>query len=218
MTLRVLVADDQHLLRAGISGILGAAPDIEVVGEARDGEEAVALAQTHCPDVTLMDIRMPVLDGIEATRRITAAGPLPRVLILTTFDLDEYVFSALRVGASGFMLKERPPEELLSAIRVIAAGEALLAPNITRRLIEHFARQPDPTRPPPGALEQLTVREREVLALIATGLSNTEIAERLIMSVPTAKTHVSRILAKLGARDRAQLVVLAFQSGLVRPG
>ena len=165
-----------------------------------------------------MDIRMPVLDGIEATRRITAAGPLPRVLILTTFDLDEYVFGALRVGASGFMLKERPPEELLSAIRVIAAGEALLAPNITRRLIEHFARQPDPTRPPPGALEQLTVREREVLALIATGLSNTEIAERLIMSVPTAKTHVSRILAKLGARDRAQLVVLAFQSGLVRPG
>jgi DNA-binding NarL/FixJ family response regulator len=166
-----------------------------------------------------MDIRMPVMDGIEATRQITAAGPLPRVLILTTFDLDEYVFGALRVGASGFMLKDRPPEELLAAIRVIAAGEALLAPNVTRRLIERFARQPDPLRPPPpGALEQLTVREREVLALIATGLSNTEIAPRLIMSVPTAKTHVSRILAKLGARDRAQLVVLAFQAGLVRPG
>jgi DNA-binding NarL/FixJ family response regulator len=198
--------------------ILEAEDDITVVGEADDGAAAVDLAVSAKPDVVLMDIRMPVLDGIEATRRITAAGPLPRVLILTTFDLDEYVFGALRVGASGFMLKERPPEELLSAIRVIAAGEALLAPNITRRLIEHFARQPDPLRPPPGALEQLTVREREVLALIATGLSNTEIAARLIMSVPTAKTHVSRILAKLGARDRAQLVVLAFQAGLVRPG
>jgi DNA-binding NarL/FixJ family response regulator len=159
-----------------------------------------------------MDIRMPLLDGIKATRQITAAGPLPRVLILTTFDLDEYVFGALRAGASGFMLKE-----LLAAIRVIAAGEALLAPNVTRRLIEHFARQPDPLRPPPGALGQLTAREREVLALIAAGLSDAEIAARLIMSVPTAKTHVSRILAKLGARDRAQLVVLAFQSGLVRP-
>jgi DNA-binding NarL/FixJ family response regulator len=214
----VLIADDQALVRVGLRKILESEPEMSVVGEAADGEDAVAAASRSRPEVVLMDIRMPVLDGIEATRRITAAGPLPRVLILTTFDLDEYVFGALRVGASGFMLKERPPEELLSAIRVIAAGEALLAPNITRRLIEHFARQPDPTRPPPGALEQLTVREREVLALIATGLSNTEIAERLIMSVPTAKTHVSRILAKLGARDRAQLVVLAFQSGLVRPG
>ena len=165
-----------------------------------------------------MDIRMPVLDGIEATRRITAAGTPPRVLILTTFDLDEYVFGALRAGASGFMLKERPPEELLSAIRVIAAGEALLAPNVTHRLIAHFARQPDPMRPPPKALAQLTPREREVLVLIANGLSNTEIAERLVMSVPTAKTHVSRILTKLAARDRAQLVVFAYQSGLVTAG
>jgi len=218
MTIGVVVADDQAIVRAGFRMLIDSEPDLAVLGEAANGAEAVAVARRTSPDVVLMDIRMPVLDGIEATRRITVAGPLPRVLILTTFDLDEYVFGALRVGASGFMLKERPPEELLSAIRVIAAGEALLAPNITRRLIEHFARQPDPTRPPAGALEQLTVREREVLALIATGLSNTEIAERLIMSVPTAKTHVSRILAKLGARDRAQLVVLAFQSGLVRPG
>ena len=218
MTIGVVVADDQAIVRAGFRMLIDSEPDLAVLGEAANGAEAVTVARRTSPDVVLMDIRMPVLDGIEATRRITAAGPLPRVLILTTFHLDEYVFGALRVGASGFMLKERPPEELLSAIRVIAAGEALLAPNITRRLIEHFARQPDPARPPPGALEQLTVREREVLALIATGLSNTEIAERLIMSVPTAKTHVSRILAKLGARDRAQLVVLAFQSGLVRPG
>ncbi|HEX3308526.1 MAG TPA: response regulator transcription factor [Streptosporangiaceae bacterium] len=218
MSIGVVVADDQAIVRAGFRMLIDSEPDLAVLGEAANGAEAVAVARRTSPDVVLMDIRMPVLDGIEATRRITAAGPLPRVLILTTFDLDEYVFGALRVGASGFMLKERPPEELLSAIRVIAAGEALLAPNITRRLIEHFARQPDPKRPPAGALEQLTVREREVLALIATGLSNTEIAERLIMSVPTAKTHVSRILAKLGARDRAQLVVLAFQSGLVRPG
>jgi DNA-binding NarL/FixJ family response regulator len=218
VTIGVVVADDQAIVRAGFRMLIDSEPDLAVLGEAANGAEAVAVARRTSPDVVLMDIRMPVLDGIEATRRITAAGPLPRVLILTTFDLDEYVFGALRVGASGFMLKERPPEELLSAIRVIAAGEALLAPNITRRLIEHFARQPDPTRPPPGSLEQLTVREREVLALIATGLSNSEIAKRLIMSVPTAKTHVSRILAKLGARDRAQLVVLAFQSGLVRPG
>ena len=180
------------------------------------GAEAVAVARKTAPDVVLMDIRMPVMDGIAATRLIAAAGAQPRVLILTTFDLDEYVFAALRAGASGFMLKDRPPEELLSAIRVVAAGEALLAPNVTRRLIEHFVRQPDPLSAPPEALRELTVREREVLALIAAGLSNTEIAGELVMSVPTAKTHVSRILAKLGARDRAQLVVIAYQSGLVR--
>jgi DNA-binding NarL/FixJ family response regulator len=156
------------------------------------------------------------MDGIAATRLVAADASRSRVLILTTFDLDEYVYAALRAGASGFMLKDRPPEELLAAIRVIAAGEALLAPNVTRRLIEHFTRQPDPLRAPPEALGELTVREREVLALIAAGLSNTEIAGRLVMSVPTAKTHVSRILAKLGARDRAQLVVIAYQSGLVK--
>jgi DNA-binding NarL/FixJ family response regulator len=188
-----------------------------VLGEAADGAEAVAVARQTAPDVVLMDIRMPVMDGIAATRQLAAGGDLPRVLILTTFDLDEHVFASLRAGASGFMLKDRPPEELLSAIRVVAAGDALLAPNVTRRLIRHFIRQPDPVRAPPQALEQLTVREREVLALIAAGLSNTEIAGRLVMSVPTAKTHVSRILAKLAARDRAQLVVIAYQSGLVRP-
>ena len=218
MTIRVVVADDQAIVRAGFRLLIDSEPDLTVVGEAANGAEAVAVASETAPDVVLMDIRMPVLDGIEATRRITAAGPPPRVLILTTFDLDEYVFGALRAGASGFLLKERPPEELLSAIRVIAAGEALLAPNITHKLIEHFTRQPDPLRPPPKALAQLTAREREVLLLIANGLSNTEIAGRLSMSVPTAKTHVSRILAKLGARDRAQLVVLAYQGGLVAPG
>jgi DNA-binding NarL/FixJ family response regulator len=214
----VVVADDQATVRAGFRLLINSEPGLTVVGEAANGAEAVAVARQAAPDVVLMDIRMPVLDGIEATRRITAAGPEPRVLILTTFDLDEYVFGALRAGASGFLLKERPPEELLSAIRVIAAGEALLAPNITHKLIAHFTRQPDPLRPPPKALAQLTAREREVLVLIANGLSNTEIAGRLSMSVPTAKTHVSRILAKLGARDRAQLVVLAYQGGLVSAG
>jgi DNA-binding NarL/FixJ family response regulator len=218
MTIGVVVADDQAIVRAGFRLLIDSEPDLTVVGEAGNGAEAVAVTSETAPDVVLMDIRMPVLDGIEATRRITATGPPPRVLILTTFDLDEYVFGALRAGASGFLLKERPPEELLSAIRVIAAGEALLAPNITHKLIEHFTRQPDPLRPPPKALAQLTAREREVLVLIANGLSNTEIAGRLSMSVPTAKTHVSRILAKLGARDRAQLVVLAYQGGLVTPG
>ena len=217
MTTAVVVADDQAIVRAGFRALIDAEPDLEVVGEAANGAEAVEVTRVAAPDVVLMDIRMPVLDGIEATRRITAAGPRPRVLILTTFDLDEYVFGALRAGASGFMLKDRPPEELLSAVRVIAAGEALLAPNITRRLIAHFAGQPDPLRTPPGAPAQLTVREREVLMLIAAGLSNTEIAGKLAMSVPTAKTHVSRILSKLAARDRAQLVVLAFQNGLVIP-
>jgi DNA-binding NarL/FixJ family response regulator len=214
----VVVADDQAIVRAGFRMLIESEPDLAVLGEAGNGGEAVTVAEKTRPDVVLMDIRMPEVDGIEATRRITAAGTAPRVLILTTFDLDEYVFGALRAGASGFMLKDRPPEELLAAIRVVAAGEALLAPNITRRLIAHFTRQPDPLRPPPGALARLTAREREVLELIATGLSNTEISARLAMSVPTVKTHISRLLAKLGARDRAQLVVIAFQAGLVVAG
>ncbi|HEY1705154.1 MAG TPA: response regulator transcription factor [Trebonia sp.] len=217
MTTGVVVADDQAIVRAGFRLLIDSEPDMAVLGQAADGAEAVALARKTSPDVVLMDIRMPVMDGIAATRLIAADEGPSRVLILTTFDLDEYVFAALHAGASGFMLKDRPPEELLSAVRVIAAGEALLAPNVTRRLIEHFVRQPDPASAPPAALEELTRREREVLALIAAGLSNTEIAGRLVMSVPTAKTHVSRILAKLGARDRAQLVVIAYQTGLVRP-
>jgi DNA-binding NarL/FixJ family response regulator len=216
MTTGVVVADDQAIVRAGFRLLIDSEPDLTVIGEAADGAEAVAVVRKTAPDVVLMDIRMPVMDGIAATRLIAADGAVPRVLILTTFDLDEYVFAALRAGASGFMLKDRPPEELLDAIRVIAAGEALLAPNITRRMIEHFIRQPDPLGTPPEVLAELTAREREVLALIGTGLSNTEIAGKLVVSVPTAKTHVSRILAKLGARDRAQLVVIAYQSGLVR--
>jgi DNA-binding NarL/FixJ family response regulator len=216
MTIGVVVADDQAIVRAGFRLLIESEPGLTVLGEAADGAEAIAVSRRTSPDVVLMDIRMPVMDGIAATRVLAADGERPRVLILTTFDLDEYVFNALRGGASGFMLKDRPPEELLAAVRVIAKGEALLAPNITRRLISHFVRQPDPHRPPPGALEQLTVREREVLTLIALGLSNAEIADKLVMSVPTAKTHVSRILAKLGAHDRAQLVVMAYQSGLVR--
>jgi DNA-binding NarL/FixJ family response regulator len=216
VTIGVVVADDQAIVRAGFRLLIDSEPDLTVLGDAADGAEAVAVTRKTAPDVVLMDIRMPVTDGIAATRLIAAGKSRSRVLILTTFDLDEYVYAALRAGASGFMLKDRPPEELLSAIRVVAAGEALLAPNVTRRLIEHFVRQPDPLRTPPRALKELTVREREVLGLIASGLSNTEIATKLVMSVPTAKTHVSRILAKLGARDRAQLVVIAYQSGLVK--
>ena len=216
MTIGVVVADDQAIVRAGFRLLIDSEQDMTVVGEAADGAEAVAVTRKTAPDVVLMDIRMPVMDGISATRLIAADAAQSRILILTTFDLDDYVFAALHAGASGFMLKDRPPEELLAAIRVIAVGEALLAPNVTRRLIRHFTRQPDPLRPPPEVLGALTVREREVLALIAAGLSNTEIAAKLVMSVPTAKTHVSRILAKLGARDRAQLVVMAYQSGLVR--
>ena len=216
MTIGVVVADDQAIVRAGFRLLIDSEPDMTVLGEAADGAEAVAAARKTVPDVVLMDIRMPVMDGIAATRLLAAGGTMPRVLVLTTYDLDEYVMAALRAGASGFMLKDRLPEELLSAIRVIAAGDALLAPNVTRRLIEQFISQPDPVRAVPESLAQLTTREREVLALIAHGLSNTQIAEKLVMSVPTAKTHVSRILAKLGARDRAQLVVMAYQSGLVR--
>ena len=219
MTVRVLVADDQALVRAGFRVLVDSAPDLEVVGEAADGAQAVELAAAERPDGVLMDIRMPVMDGLEATGRITAtdAEAGTRVRILTTFDLDEYVYRALRAGASGFLLKDTRPAELLDAIRVIAGGDALLAPSVTRRLIAEFAGRPDPDRVPPAALDALTDREREVMALVAAGLSNAEIAERLVVSEATAKTHVSRILAKLHARDRAQLVMLAYETGLVRP-
>ena len=219
--IRVAVADDQALVRSGFAVLLRSAADIEVVGEASDGKEAVELAQREKPDVFLMDIRMPEMDGLEATRQITAndATAATHVLILTTFDLDEYVFEALRAGASGFLLKDTLPEDLLNAVRVVADGEALLAPKITRRLIEQFVQQPAPTtaEPNPG-LEMLTDREREVLEAVARGLSNAEIGEQLFMSHATAKTHVSRLLTKLYARDRAQLVMLAYENGIVTPG
>jgi DNA-binding NarL/FixJ family response regulator len=222
VTIRVLVADDQALVSAGFRVLVDSAPDLEVVGEVGDGSQAVDVASRVRPDVVLMDIRMPVMDGIEATRRITrsnrADGANTRVIVLTTFDLDQYVYDALRAGASGFLLKDTPPADLLAAIRIVAAGDALLSPRITRRLIEEFARRPDPDRPPPQALAALTEREREVLVLVARGLSNAQIAERLYVSAATAKTHVSRIMMKLGGRDRAQLVVTAYESGLVSPG
>jgi DNA-binding NarL/FixJ family response regulator len=216
MTIRALLADDQELVRTGFRMILETQPDIEVVEEASDGVEAVAAARRLQPDVVLMDIRMPNVDGLQATKQIIAAGWRSRVLILTTFDLDEYVYEALRVGASGFILKNAPPEQLITAVRVVAAGEGLLSPAITRRVIEQFA-----TLPPPGgtnALAQLTDREREVLKLIARGLSNAEIAAELFVSDATVKSHVAHLLAKLQLRDRIQAVVLAYESGLVRPG
>ena len=216
MTVRVAVADDQALVRTGFRTMVGYAGDLLFVGEAADGAEAVELAARERPDVLLMDIRMPVMDGIEATRRITAALDV-RVVILTTFDEDEYVHAALRAGASGFLLKDSAPEDLFAAIRVVASGDALLAPSVTRRLIAEFSRRPAAATKP-DALRALTAREREVLGLVAHGLSNDEIAERLVVSPATAKTHVSRILAKLGARDRAQLVMLAYEAGLVTPG
>jgi DNA-binding NarL/FixJ family response regulator len=220
MSIRVVVADDQTLVRAGFRLLVDSASDLEVVGEAVDGAEAVELARRERPAVVLMDIRMPRMDGLEATRRIAADELLAgvRVLILTTFDLDEYVYQALRSGASGFLLKDTPPADLLAAIRVVAAGDALLAPGITRRLIAEFARRPDPSRVAPAALQSLTDREREVLGLVARGLSNSEIAQRLVVSPATSKTYVSRMLAKLGARDRAQLVAIAYETGLVTPG
>ena len=220
MTVRVLVADDQALVRAGFTLLVGTAPDLTVVGEAGDGAEAVELARRELPDVVLMDVRMPVMDGLEATRRIAALDGASgvRIVILTTFDLDEYVYEALRAGASGFLLKDTPPVDLLNAIRVVHRGDALLAPSVTRRLIGEFARRPDRLRPAPAALAALTGREREDLALVAGGLSNAEIAEQLVVSAATSKTHVSRIMAKLHARDRAQLVMLAYETGLVTPG
>ena len=217
MTVRVLVVDDQALLRTAFSSLIDAEDDLEAVGEAAEGRQAVELAASLTPDVVVMDVRMPVMDGIEATRQITSGlgAGVPRVLILTTFDLDEYVFEALRAGASGFALKSRPLEELLSAIRTVAAGEALLAPSVTRRLIAHFTEGTRVPQRTPRGLDELTEREREVLSLVARGLSNAELAETLHVSLPTVKTHVSRILTKLGARDRTQLVVLAYESGLV---
>ena len=217
--IRVVVADDQALVRGGFRVLVDSAPDLEVVGEAGDGTEAVALARKTQPDVVLMDIRMPHLDGLEATRLICRSGETAnvKVLILTTFDLDEYVYAALRAGASGFLLKDTPPADLLTGIRIVAAGDALLAPSITRQLISEFVRRPDSDRPPPASLDVLTSREREVLALVARGWSNAEIAERLYLSPATAKTHVGRLLTKLQARDRTQLVVIAYETGLVTP-
>lgn len=217
--IRVLLADDQALVRAGFRVLLEATGDIEVVGEAEDGAHAIQLADTLAPDVILMDIRMPGVDGLEATRRILehAAQDGPRVLVLTTFDADEYVYEALRVGASGFLLKDTEPAQLAEAVRVVAAGDALLAPSVTRRLITEFAHRPEIRRAHPAQLESLTEREHEVLALVARGLSNDEIARELYISPTTAKTHVSRVMMKLGARDRAQLVVIAYESGLVTP-
>jgi DNA-binding NarL/FixJ family response regulator len=214
--IKVLVVDDEALLRTAFSSLIEAEDDLEVVGVAADGRQAVESAAGLAPDVIVMDVRMPVMDGIEATRRITRdEDARPRVLILTTFDLDEYVFEALRAGASGFALKSRPPEELLSGIRTVAAGEALLAPSVTRRLIAHFADRTQVTARKPWGLAELTDREREVLVLVARGLSNAELAATLHVTLPTAKTHVSRILTKLGARDRTQLVILAYESGVL---
>ena len=220
MTIRVAIADDQPLVRAGFTTMVSYADDLVLVGEAESGADAVAVAKRVRPDVFLMDIRMPGLDGLDATRRITGDPELAgvRIIMLTTFDLDDYVYEALRSGASGFLLKDARPEDILTAVRVVAAGEALLAPSVTRRLIERFAAQPSSAARPPSALAQLTERESEVFVLVAQGLSNAEIASQLYISLFTAKTHVSRILTKLNARDRAQLVMQAYETGLVTPG
>ena len=217
--IRVAIADDQTLVRAGLAMILGAQDDIEVVAEAENGEQAIEVAHQHRPDVILMDIRMPRVDGLEATRQLTRTrAETPRILVLTTFDTDEYVYEALRAGASGFLLKTAPPDRLIDAVRLVAAGEALLAPNITRRLIETYVR-----RPPPGShrqpeLQMLTDRELEIFRLVAQGMSNAEIAASLVVSEATVKTHLNRTFSKLALRDRVQAVVLAYESGLVQPG
>jgi len=216
--LRVVIADDQSLVRAGFRMILESEDGIEVVAEAGDGEEAVRAVRRTRPDVVLMDIRMPGLDGLEATRRILGDGATARVIMLTTFDLDEYVYAALTAGASGFLLKDVTPEQLVAAVRMVAAGDALLAPSITRRLIERFVRRDASAAVPPRELSSLTAREREVLTLMARGLSNSELATRLHLSEATVKTHVARILSKLELRDRVQAVVLAYETGLVQPG
>lgn len=219
MTIRVAIVDDQALMRGGFTVILDAQPDIDVVGDAENGRVGVELCRRTRPDVVLMDIRMPVLDGIEATRLITSDDAVDtKVLVLTTFNLDEYVYAALRAGASGYLLKDTPAKELVAAVRVIAEGDALLSPSVTRRLIEEFAHQPEPEVVTTTLPDDLTDREREALELLAHGLSNREIAARMYIGEATAKTHVSRLLTKLGVRDRGQAVVLAYQSGIVRPG
>ena len=218
MTVRVVIADDQGMVRSGFTTLLNSEPDIDVVGEAVNGQEAITRAIQLRPDVILMDVRMPVLDGLEATRQITAMDGAPRVLVLTTFDLDDYVYQALRWGASGFLLKDASARELAEAVRIVAAGDALLSPGVTRRLIAEFARMGAPRGPSRKTLKDLTERETEVLALVARGLSNAEIAGRLVVAEQTVKTHVSRVLMKLGLRDRTQAVVLAYETGLVQPG
>jgi DNA-binding NarL/FixJ family response regulator len=216
--IRVLVADDHHLVRSGLRAMLDVQDDLDVVGEAEDGQAALAAVDELTPDVVVMDIRMPRLDGIEATRRLRAREGAPQVLVLTTFDLDEYVYEALRAGAGGFMLKDAPPSQLAEAVRTVAAGDALLAPAVTRRLVERFVRRPGPTTQQQEDLARLTERELEVLLLLARGLSNTEIAGQLFLSEATVKTHVTRVLTKLGLRDRVQAVVMAYETGLVEPG
>jgi len=218
VSIRVLICDDQPLVRAGFRTILGSKSDIEVVGEAENGAEAVALAERRRPDVVLMDIRMPVLDGVEATRRLVAADTPARILVLTTFDLDEYVHAAIRAGASGFLLKDVTPAKLLEAIRIVAGGDALLAPSVTRRLLERFATTLPPGEGSSDALAELTSRETEVLRLLAGGMSNAEIASELVVSEATVKTHISSVLRKLGLRDRVQAVIVAYETGLVKLG